>query len=114
MARTVAVFASSNPPRDNGVAPSRLSTPYRRSNPVAMPSDTIAAAITESDSTPGTRKSTGSAKLVVIVSTFAKNTRMPRGIASVTIMFSPRRSCSMVSARACANNARRVTSVPRR
>ena len=42
------------------------------------------------------------------LSTLAKNTRMPSGIASVTIRFSPRRSCSIVSARACATSARRL------
>ena len=35
-ATTVTVFAPISPLRDSGVAPSRLSTPYRRSNPVAM------------------------------------------------------------------------------
>ena len=71
-----------------------------------MPSDTIAAAITASDSTPGTRKSTGCLKSVgIVVSTLAKNTRMPSGTASVTIRFSPRRSCSTSSARDCATSA---------
>src|SRR3954454_9159313 len=65
--------------------------------------------MTASDSTPGTRKSTGCAKSVETASTFAKNTRMPSGIASVTMRFSPRRSCSVLSARAWAKTARRCT-----
>ncbi len=54
---TVRVLAAIRPARDSGVAPSRLSTPYRRSNPVAIAwlvnaVDMIASAIT-----PGVRKS---------------------------------------------------------
>src|SRR5439155_14651272 len=79
------------------------------SNPVAIPSDTIAAAMTASDSTPGTRKSTGWAKSVEIASILAKKTRIPSGMARVTMRFSPRRSCSRVSARVCATRARRLT-----
>ena len=57
---------------------------------------------------PGTMKSTGCAKSVETASTFAKNTRIPSGIASVTMRFSPRRSCRTVSARVCASSARRA------
>src|SRR5438552_12235977 len=69
----------------------------------------MAAAITASDSTPGTRKSTGWAKSVEIASTLVKKTSIPSGMARVTIRFSPRRSCSSVSARVCATSARRFT-----
>src|SRR2546423_4966135 len=65
--------------------------------------------MTASDSTPGTRKSTGWAKSVEIASILAKKTRIPSGIARVTMRFSPRRSCSRVSARVCATRARRFT-----
>jgi len=50
----------------------------------------------------------------VVASTFAKNTRIPSGTASVTIRFSPRRSCSTSSARDCATIARRFIGRPRR
>ncbi len=54
---TVRVLAAISPARDSGVAPRRLSTPYLRSNPVAIAwlvnaVDMIASAIT-----PGVRKS---------------------------------------------------------
>ena len=77
-----------------------------------MPSDTIAVAITDNASTPGTRKSTGSEKFVVTASTLAKNTSTPIGTASVTIAFSPRRICSVISARAWAVIARVLTGAP--
>ena len=78
-----------------------------------MPSDTIAAAITASESTPGTRKSTELLKPAGIVeSTLEKNTRMPSGTASVTIRFSPRRNCNISSARDCATSALRVIAGP--
>ena len=66
----------------------------------------MAAAMTARDSTPGTRKSTALLKSVgMVVSTFEKNTRIPSGTASVTMRFSPRRSCSVSSARDCAASA---------
>ena len=58
MAITLSVLAVISPPRVSGVAPSRLSTPYRRSNPVAMAWLVKAVDITASAMMPGTRKST--------------------------------------------------------
>ena len=71
-----------------------------RATPSRPPSPTSA-------STPGTRKSTGSAKSVVTASTLAKNTRTPIGTASVTIdVLAAPHLQRAVSARACAAIAR--------
>ena len=54
---TVTVLAAISPARDSGVAPSRLSTPYLRSNPVAIAWLVNAVDMTASAITPGVRKS---------------------------------------------------------
>ena len=51
-------LAGSSPERGSGEAPSRLSTPYRRSKPVAIASEVNAVDITASASTPGVSTST--------------------------------------------------------
>ena len=57
MAITVTVLAAISPVRDSGVAPSRLSTPYLRSKPVAIAWLVNAVDMTASAITPGVRKS---------------------------------------------------------
>ena len=54
---TVLVLAAISPVRDSGVAPSRFSTPYLRSKPVAIAWLVNAVDITASAITPGVRKS---------------------------------------------------------
>ncbi len=56
-ASTVRVLAPISPGRDSGEAPSRLSTPYRRSNPVPMARLVNAVDRTASARMPGTMKS---------------------------------------------------------
>ena len=51
------VLAAISPVRDSGVAPSRLSTPYLRSKPVAIAWLVNAVDMTASAITPGVRKS---------------------------------------------------------
>ena len=50
---------ASSPERGSGEEPSRLSTPYRRSKPVAIASEVKLVDITASARTPGVRVSTG-------------------------------------------------------
>ncbi len=56
-ASTVSVFAAIRPLRASGVAPSRFSTPYRRSNPVAIAWLVKAVDSTARARMPGVRKS---------------------------------------------------------
>ena len=100
---TVAVLAVISPPRDRGVAPSRLSTPYRRSNPVAMAWLVNAVDMTASAMIPGVRKSI----LFMPVLRFSSGSRpnatsSSSGMTSVSSSCSPLRSSVLVSSRACA------------
>ena len=57
-AKIAATLAASRAGRPRGVVPSRLSTPYWRSKPVAMPRLTMAVDMTARARIPGARKST--------------------------------------------------------
>ena len=92
--RIAAVLAASRRGRPSGVVPSRLSTPYWRSNPVAMPRLTMAVDITARARMPGARKSTGCASVGEATSTSEKNTSSTTGMPRVSSSDSPRRSVS--------------------
>ncbi len=99
---TAAVFAATSRGRPRGVAPRRLSTPYDRSNPVAMPRLTMAVDITARARMPGARKSIGSPSPVGSTSTRLKKTSSSTGMPSTSRSDSPRRSVSVISTRVCA------------
>jgi hypothetical protein len=113
-ARTVVVLAPISPPRDSGVEPSRLSTPYRRSKPVAMAWLVKAVDSTASAITPGTRKSTRDCWPEPTL------TRSPRlnavssstGMISVSSSCSPLRSSVLASSVACAAIIRGIGAAP--
>ena len=104
-ARMAMVLAARSAGRPRGVAPSRLSTPYWRSKPVAMPRPTMAVDITARARMPGARKSTGSFTPTGRMSTDEKNTRSRTGMIRVSSTDSPRRSVSTSSTRVCAASA---------
>ena len=102
MMMTVAVLAEIRPPRDRGVAPSRLSTPYRRSKPVAIAWLVNAVDMTARAMMPGARKSTR-----LPLPRFTRGSRLnmassPSGMTIVTVSCSPFRSSERVSIAVCA------------
>ncbi len=101
------ILAPTQRPRPSGVLPSRLRTPYWRSNPVLIPRLTIALDMTARASTPGARKSTGSLTPSGrgSTSTVEKNTNSSTGMAMATRSCSPLRRLSRSSARAWVTRA---------
>ena len=99
---TVAVLAAIRPVRDSGVAPSRFSTPYRRSKPVAMAWLVNAVDITASAMMPGARKSTRLPPPRLTSGSRLNMASSPSGITRVTTSCSPLRSVVRVSIAVCA------------
>ncbi len=92
-----------SPARDSGVAPSRLSTPYRRSKPVAIAWLVNAVDMTARAITPGVRKSI----LVYPPPKSISGSRLnaassSSGMIRVSVSCSPLRSSCLVSCLACA------------
>ena len=98
------VFAVSSLGRPSGVIPSRLSTPYWRSNAVPIESCTIPVDITASATMPGNRKSIGWRKSPFgSTSTDEKNPSSNIGMPRMRSSDSPRRKVSTSSARVWAS-----------
>jgi hypothetical protein len=96
---TPVVLAARRAGRPSGVDPSRFSTPYWRSKPVAMPRPTIAVDITARARIPGARKSTASSVPVGSTSTTLKKRSSSTGMPMVSSSDSPRRAVSVSSTR---------------
>ena len=110
---TVAVLAAISPARDSGVAPSRLSTPYRRSKPVAMAWLVNAVDITASAMIPGVRKSIRLMPAPKFTSGSRPNAASSSsGMTSVSSSCSPLRSSVLVSSAAWAAIIRRSGAAP--
>ena len=110
---TVAVLAAIRPGRDRGVAPSRLSTPYLRSNPVAIAWLVNAVDMTASAITPGVRKSIRVYPPPKSISGSRLNAASSSsGMTSVSVSCSPLRSSCLVSWAACAAIIRRMGAAP--
>ena len=109
---TVTVLAAISPRRDSGVAPSRLSTPYRRSKPVPMAWLVNAVDITASARMPGTTKS------IRLPAPTLTRFSCPNAISSSTGMIRVSSSCSPLrasvrsSSPACARTMRGSGAAP--
>ncbi len=101
---TESVFAATTTDDPAGLPPSRLMTPYWRSKPVEIASETIAAAMTARLIDPGRRRSTGSPVAVPPDVSNALNTSStPAGMTNVMRRPSPRRRTSRNSYAASAS-----------
>ena len=104
-ASTAMPLAPSRPPRPSGLTPSRRSTPYRRSKPVAMAWAVKAEEMTHRASTPGTARSIRRPGPSEGTEVSARPSRAAQGSTSATSSCSPLRSSVPVSKRAWAGHA---------
>ena len=107
--KMAAPLASRRAGRPSGVVPRRLSTPYCRSNPVAIPRLTIPVDMTARARTPGARKAMVLTPPVNDRSGYPMRSKNPSstiGIPSVSRSDSPRRRVIVTSALVCALSAR--------
>ena len=112
--RTATPLAPSSPPRPRGLTPSSRSTPYRRSNPVAMAWPVNAEEMTHRARTPGHREVDPAAGAQRGHEAWTSPTRAAHGSSTATSSCSPLRSRVPASKRAWASDPAQRAGAARR